>query len=129
MLPLLRVRPVSHDRRACHSEPDHADVRRRLGAGHLLVEDRLEAVRGARAAVLLRPRQPHIAGFGEHPAPLPAERIVEALSTAAAAALALGQVRFEPGAQVGPKGGFLGRVAKIHGTLSLSAVLRGDNRR
>ena len=40
---LLRLGPMRDDRRPGHAEPDHADVRRRLGACQLLEEDRLEA--------------------------------------------------------------------------------------
>ena len=40
---LLLVGAVRDDRRPGHAEADHADVRRRLGARHLLEEDRLVA--------------------------------------------------------------------------------------
>ena len=50
---------------------------RRLGARHLLEEDRLVGVRRAGAAVLLRPGQARVAGLVELPAPL-AARLLEA---------------------------------------------------
>ena len=117
---LLLVAAVGHDRRACHAEPDHADVARGVRPRHLLVEDRLEAVGRARAAELLRPGQAGVARVVEHPAPLAAERVVEALGAAAAAPPLLREVRVEPGAQLGAEGGFVGRIAKFHGTLSLT---------
>ena len=117
---LLLLRAVRDDRRAGHPEPDHADVRRRVGPGRLLVEDRLEAVRGSGTAVFLRPGQAGVAGVVEHPAPFAAERVVEALGAAPAAAPLLRQVRRDPGAQLGPEGGLLGGVAQVHGpSLSL----------
>src|SRR6185437_12463765 len=120
---LLRVGSVRHDRRPGHPEPDHADVPGSLGARALLVEDRLEAVGSAGASVLGRPGQAGVAGLVELAAPLAAERVVEALRAAAAAALLLGQVRVEPGAQLGAKGGLLRLVAEIH-ELSLSRAAR-----
>ena len=48
VLLLLGVGAVRDDRRAGHAEPDHAEVGRRLGARHLLEEDRLVAVRSRR---------------------------------------------------------------------------------
>ena len=83
-------------------------------ARELLVEDRLEAVRRARAAVLLRPGQPGVAGLVELAAPLAHERVVEPLRAAAAAALVLREVRVDPRAQLGAELGFLRRVAQIH---------------
>src|SRR5206468_2988623 len=83
--PLLLVGAVRDDRRARHPEPDDADVRRRLGRRHLLVEDRLEAVRRAGASELLRPRQAGVARLEELAAPLAHEGIVEPLCAAAAA--------------------------------------------
>ncbi len=112
---LLLVGAVRDDRRPRHPEADHADVRRRLRGGELFVEERLEAVRRARAAVLLRPRQPGVAGGVERLAPLAHERVVEPLRAAAAAALVLGQVRVDPRAHLGAELGLLGRVAKVHG--------------
>ena len=99
---LLRVGAVDDDRRAGHAEADHADVRRRRGGGHLLVEDRLVAVGRARAAVLLRPGQAGVAGVVELAAPLAAE-LLEPLRAAPAAALGLGQVRLDPRLQLGPE--------------------------
>src|SRR5581483_603780 len=113
---LLLLGAVRDDRRPGHAEPDHADVRRRMGARHLLVEDRLEAVRRARAAVFLRPGQPGVASLVEHAAPLAPEGVVEPLRAAPAAAALLGQVRVEPAAQLGPEGSLLGRVAQVHAT-------------
>ncbi len=111
---LLLLAPVRHDRRPGHAEPDHADVARGLRPRHLLVEDRLEAVGSAGAAVLLRPGQARVAALVEELAPLAAERVVVPLLAAAAAAALLGEVRLEPGAQLGSKGGLLRRVAEIH---------------
>ena len=48
VLLLLRLGAVRDDRRPRHPEPDHAEVRRRLRARHLLEEDRLVAVRRTR---------------------------------------------------------------------------------
>src|SRR5207244_10984996 len=92
---LLLLAPVRHDRRPGHPEADHPDMTGGLGAGHLLVEDRLEAVRRSGAAVLRRPGEPGIAGVVEHAAPLAAERVVEALRPAASAALLLREARLE----------------------------------
>ena len=87
---------------------------RSLGRRHLLVEDRLEAGRRAGAAVLLRPGQAGVAALEEEAAPLAAERVAVALLAAAPAAPLLGQVRVEPRAQLGPEGGLVRRIAKIH---------------
>ena len=111
---LLLLGPVRHDRRPGHAEADHADMRGRLRARHLLEEDRLEAVRGAGAAVLLRPGQPGVAGLEELAAPLAAEVVVEALLAASPAAPLLRQVVVQPRAQLGAKGCFLGCIAQIH---------------
>ena len=116
---LLRVRAVGHDRRPRHAEPDHADVCGRLGARHLLVEDRLEAVGRAAAAVVRRPGQAGVAGLVKLAAPLAAESVAVAVGAASPAPSLVGQVRVEPAAQLGAKGGFLRRVAEIHETVSL----------
>ena len=112
---LLLVGAVRHDRRPGHPEADDADVRGRLRARHLLVEDRLEAVGRAGAAVLLRPGQPGVAGLVQLAAPLAAEVVAEALLAAAPAAPLLGQVGVEPGAQLGAKGCLLRGVPQVHG--------------
>ena len=112
---LLLVGAVRDDRRPGHAEADHADVGRSLGGGELLVEDRLEGVRRAGAAVLLRPRQAGVARRVEQLAPLAHERIVEPLRAAAAAALVLGQVRVDPAAHLGAELRLLGCVPQIHG--------------
>src|SRR5437588_740743 len=116
---LLRVRAVGHDRRPGHPEPDHADVGGRLRARHLLVEDRLEAVGRAGAAVIRRPGQARVAGLVKLAAPLAAESVAVAIGAASPAPSLVGQVRVEPVAQLGAKGGFLRRVAEIHETVSL----------
>jgi hypothetical protein len=90
---------VEHDRRPGHPEPDHAHVRRRLGARELLEHDRLVAVGRALAAVLLGPGQPGIAGVEDLPRPL--------------ARLARREVRLEPGAHARAEGGFVWGVAKV----------------
>src|SRR5205807_6225616 len=74
---LLLVGSVRHDRRTRHPEPDHAYVRGGLRPRHLLVEDRLEAVRRAGAAVFGGPGQTGVARVVELAAPLAAERVVE----------------------------------------------------
>ena len=93
---------MGHDRRPGHAEADHAHVRRRLGACELLERDRLVRVRGAAAAVLLRPGQPGVAGVVHLAAPL--------------APVAGRQVRLEPGADALAEGGLLRAVAQLHGT-------------
>ena len=100
---LLLLGAVRDDRRPGHAEADHADVGRSLRRGELFVEDRLEAVRRARAAVLLRPGQARVAGLVELAAPLAHERIVEPLRAAATAALVGRQVRIDPRAHLGAK--------------------------
>ena len=108
---LLLVRPVRHDRRAGHPDPDHADVARRLGARDLLEEDRLVAVRRAAAAVLLRPRQPCVARLAELPAPL----AIGLLEPAAAAPPGrLRDVLRDEVAHLLPEPCLVGRVAEIH---------------
>ena len=94
--------------------PDDADVRRRLGARHLLEEDRLVRVRRAAAAVLLGPREPDVARVVERAAPLAHLRPVEARRSAAVALEVVREVLLEPGAQLGPECGLLGRVAQVH---------------
>src|SRR5581483_9169763 len=117
---LLRGRPPRDDRRPRHAEPDHTEVRRRLRARELLEEDRVVAVRGARAAVLLRPGEARVARFAEPPAPL----AVRVLEPAAAARLRpLRDVLRDERAHLGAEGGLLRRVAEIHG-----AILRDENR-
>ena len=111
---LLLLRPVRDDRRPGHVEADHADMGRSLHRGELLVEDRLEAVRRTRAAVLLRPGQPCVAGLVQLAAPLADEGILEPLGAAAAAALVRREVRIDPGAQLRPKRPLLLRVAQVH---------------
>jgi len=111
---LLLFRAVRDDRRPCHAEPDHADVRGRVGPRHLLVEDRLEAVGRAGAPVLFRPGQPGVTRLMQHPAPLAAEVVAVPLRAAAAAALFLRQVRVEPRPQLGPECGLVRRVAQVH---------------
>ena len=118
MLLLLGVGAVGDDRRPGHAEPDHAEVGRRLGARHLLEEDRLVAVRSAGAAVLLRPGQACVAGLVQLPAPVAA-----GLLEAAAADL-VGEVRLDPRAQLRAEGGLLRRVAKIHGDDSIPSETR-----
>ena len=111
---LLLLRAVRDDRRPGHVEADHADMGRSLHRGELLVEDRLEAVGRTRAAVLLRPGQPCVAGLVQLAAPLADEGILEPLGAAAAAALVRREVRVDPGAQLRPKRPFLLRVAQVH---------------
>src|SRR5207248_11766957 len=111
---LLVVAAVRHDRRPGHTEPDDADVGGSLRARHLLVEDGLEAVRGARAAVLLGPGQPGIAGLVQLAAPVAPELVAEALLAAAPSAPLLGEVRVQPCAQPGPEGCLLRGVADVH---------------
>ena len=94
--------------------PDDADVRRCLGAGHLLEEDRLVGVRRPAAAVLLGPREADVAGVVERTAPLAHLRPLEARRAAAVSLEPVGEVLLEPGAQLGPERGLLGRVAQIH---------------
>src|SRR4029079_5243764 len=96
---LLLLRPVRDDRRPRHAEADHADVRRSLRRGELLVENRLEAVGSAGPAVLLRPGQSRVSGPEELAAPLPDERILEPLRAAAAAALLRRQGPIHPRAE------------------------------
>ena len=111
---LLLLGAVRHDRRPGHAESDHADVRRRARQRRLLEVDRLEAVRRAGAAVLLRPRQAGVARVVERAAPVAVERVVEPLRAAAPAAPLLREIRVEPGAQLRAEGGFLGSVAEVH---------------
>ena len=66
---LLLLGAARDDRRPGHAEPDHADVRRRLGARLLLEVDRLEARREPAAAVLLGPRDARPAALVERAAP------------------------------------------------------------
>src|SRR5688572_32147928 len=108
MTSLLRLGAVGDDRGAGHPEADHAEVRGRLRAGHLLEEDRLVAVGRAGAAVLLRPGQPGIARVEELAAPL-AARLLEP-----AAPDLVREVLLDPGAQLRAERCLLGRVAQIH---------------
>src|SRR5205807_2894394 len=101
---LLLVGAVRHDRRPGHPEPDDADVGGSLRARHLLVEDGLEAVRGAGAAVLLGPGQPGIPGLVQLAAPFAPERVAEALLAPAPSAPLLGEICVQPCAQLGPEG-------------------------
>ncbi len=95
---LLLLGPVGDDRRAGHAEPDHAHVRRRLGTRQLLEQDRLVRDRRARAAVLLRPRQPGVTGGVEGTAPGTHRGEVVRLQAEAVPAQLLGDVVGEPGA-------------------------------
>src|SRR5581483_7094267 len=94
---LLLVGAVRHDRRAGHAEADDPDVRGCLRARHFLVEDRLEAVGRAGAAVLLRPGEPGVAGLVQLAAPFTAELVAEALLAAPPTASLLGQIGVDPG--------------------------------
>ena len=111
---LLLVAAVGHDRRPRHPQADHADVRRRLGAGLLLEVDRLETGREAAAAVLRRPRDPRPARVVEGAAPRPHLRPVEAGGPAAVRAELVGQVLVEPRPDLGAEARFLGGVAEVH---------------
>src|SRR4029079_5127737 len=104
---------VRHDRRPRHAEADDADVARRAGARHLLVEDRLVAVRRARAAVLLRPGQARVAGLGELAAPLAPEALEARLAAAQTAEL-LREVGPDPRPRLRAEGRFRGRVPQVH---------------
>ena len=108
VLLLLGVGAVRDDRRPGHPEADHAEVRGCFGARHLLEEDRLVAVRGGRAAVLLGPRQPGVAGLVQLAAPV-AAGLLEA-----AAPHFVREVGLDPRAQLGAERGLLRRVAEIH---------------
>ena len=90
---LLLLGAVRHDRRAGHSQADHADVLGRLRSRELLEHDRLVAVRGALAAVLLGPGEADEAGVVQLPAPL--------------APWLGGQVRLEPLAHLCAEGRFV----------------------
>ncbi len=111
---LLRVGAVRDDRRPRHTEPDDADVTGRLCERHLLVEDRLVAVRRTFAAVLLRPRQPGVARVIELATPLAAEVVAEALFATAPATPLFGHVRLEPGAQFGAELGLVLGIPEVH---------------
>ena len=97
---LLRVGAARDDRRPGHPEPDHADVRRRLGARLLLEVDRLEPRREPAPAVLLRPRDPDPAAVVERAAPGAHLGAVEAGRAAAVALELLRQARLEPRAHL-----------------------------
>ena len=111
---LLLLGPMGHDRRPGHAEPDHAHVRRRLGTRQLLEQDRLVRDRRARAAVLLRPRQPGVTRSVECAAPGAHRGEVVRLQAEAVAAQLLGDVVGEPRAQLGPERRLLRGVAKVH---------------
>ena len=111
---LLLLGAVRHDRRPGHAETDDADVRRRLGAGHLLEEDRLVRVGRSAAAVLRRPGQPGVARLVQRAAPGAAGVAVEARRAAAEPAQLLREVLLDPGAKLGPEGRLLGGVPQIH---------------
>ena len=89
-------------------------MRGRLRARELLEEDRLVAVRRARASVLARPRQAGVAGLAELAAPL-AVRVLEPAS--AARARALREVARDEAAHLLPEGRLIGGVAEVHGTI------------
>ncbi len=111
---LLLLGAVRDDRRPGHADADDADVRRRLGAGHLLEEDRLVGIWRAAAAVLLGPREPDVSGVVERAAPLAHLGAVEARRAAAVALEPVGEVLLHPGTQLGPERGLGGCVAQIH---------------
>ena len=111
---LLLLGPVRDDRRPGHAEADHADVRRRLCACHLLEEDRVVRVRRSAPAVLLRPGEPRVARIVQRAAPC-AHRVAFEPSRSAAVALELlGKVLVDPGAELAPERSFLGGVPQIH---------------
>ena len=70
---LLLLGAVRDHDRAAHHEAEHVRDARRLGAHHLLVEDRLLDQRRAAAAVLLRPRHAGPAGLVQLALPAPRE--------------------------------------------------------
>ena len=108
---LLLLRAPGDDRRARHAEPDHPDVRRRLGARELFEEDGLVAVRRTRAAVLLRPGETGVACGAELLAPL-AVGVLEPAGTAGLRAL--GEVLRDEVAHLLTEGCLVGRVAQVH---------------
>src|SRR5204863_4520437 len=62
---LLLGRAPRDDRRPRHTNPDHAEMRRRLRPRELLEEDRLVTVRRIRSAVLLRPGEARVPRLAE----------------------------------------------------------------
>src|SRR6185369_11460212 len=99
---LLLLAAVGHDRRSGHAKPDHADVRRRLGARELLERDRLVRVRRALAAVLHGPGQAGVA------------RVV--LLAAPRAPVLVRRVRLDPLPHLGAEGSLFRAVAEFHVT-------------
>src|SRR5215470_6834699 len=89
---LLLLRAVGDDRRPGHSDPDDPDVWGRLGARHLLQEDRLMGVRRAAAPVLLGPGETDVSRVVERPAPLAHLGSFEARRSAAMSLEVLGKV-------------------------------------
>src|SRR5205807_9616906 len=86
-------------------------MRRRLGTRELLEKDRLVAVRGARAAVLLRPGQARVPRLAELLAPL----TVGVLEPARPALPRVGgKLAGDEVAYLPAKGRLLRRVAEIH---------------
>jgi hypothetical protein len=101
---------VRDDHGAAHHHPEDVDRARRLGAGHLLAEERLLYERGAAAAELLGPGDPDVARVVELLLPDPPVLEAFVVSWGGLAGVVVGQ----PRAELVAEGRLRGREREVH---------------